>query len=30
VADPAIFELCELVCGNIERALEEERLAFGG
>ncbi len=30
VADPAVFELCEIVCGNIERALEEERAAFGG
>jgi DNA-binding transcriptional ArsR family regulator len=28
VADPAVFELCEIVCGNIERALEEERRAF--
>ena len=30
VADPAVFELCEIVCGNIERALEEERAAFSG
>lgn len=30
VADPAVFDLCELVCGNIERSLEEERRAFGG
>ena len=30
VADPAVFELCEIVCGNIERALEEERRAFAG
>ena len=30
VADPAVFELCEIVCGNIERALDEERRAFGG
>ena len=30
VADPAVFELCEIVCGNIERSLEEERRAFGG
>ncbi|MGB8328654.1 MAG: metalloregulator ArsR/SmtB family transcription factor [Polyangiales bacterium] len=30
VADPAVFELCEIVCGNIERALEDERRAFGG
>mgnify|MGYP001547826481 FL=1 len=29
VADPAVFRLCEIVCGNIERALEEERRAFG-
>jgi len=29
VADPAVFELCEIVCGNIERALDEERRAFG-
>jgi DNA-binding transcriptional ArsR family regulator len=30
VADPAVFDLCELVCGNIERALDAERQAFGG
>jgi DNA-binding transcriptional ArsR family regulator len=30
VADPAIFELCEIVCGNLERSLEEQRRAFGG
>lgn len=30
VADPAVFDLCEIVCGNIERALDEERRAFGG
>ena len=30
IADPAIFDLCEIVCGNIERALDEERRAFGG
>ncbi|MBW1875965.1 MAG: transcriptional regulator, partial [Deltaproteobacteria bacterium] len=30
VADPAVFELCEIVCGNIERALDEELRAFGG
>jgi len=30
VADPAVFELCEIVCGNIERSLEEERRAFNG
>jgi DNA-binding transcriptional ArsR family regulator len=30
VADPAVFELCEIVCGNIERSLDEERRAFGG
>ncbi|MGB8221028.1 MAG: metalloregulator ArsR/SmtB family transcription factor [Polyangiales bacterium] len=30
VADPAVFELCEIVCGNIERALDEERRGFGG
>ncbi len=29
VADPAVFELCEIVCGNIERALDEELRAFG-
>ena len=28
VADPAVFELCEIVCGNIERSLEEERSMF--
>jgi len=30
VADPAVFDLCEIVCGNIERALDEERRAFDG
>ena len=30
VADPAVFDLCEIVCGNIERALDAERQAFGG
>jgi DNA-binding transcriptional ArsR family regulator len=30
VADPAVFELCEIVCGNIERALDEELRAFSG
>ena len=30
VSDPAVFKLCEIVCGNIERALEEERSAFSG
>lgn len=30
VADPAVFDLCEIVCGNIERALDEERRAFNG
>lgn len=30
VADPAVFDLCEIVCGNIERALDEQRRAFGG
>jgi DNA-binding transcriptional ArsR family regulator len=30
VADPAVFDLCEIVCGNIERALDEERRAFQG
>jgi DNA-binding transcriptional ArsR family regulator len=30
VADPAVFELCAIVCGNIERALDEERRAFSG
>jgi len=30
VADPAVFDLCEIVCGNIERALDAERRAFGG
>ncbi len=29
VADPAVFELCDIVCGNIERALDEQRRAFG-
>lgn len=29
VADPAIFDLCEIVCGNLERSLEEQRRAFG-
>ena len=30
VADPAVFDLCEIVCGNIERALDAGRQAFGG
>jgi DNA-binding transcriptional ArsR family regulator len=30
VADPAVFDLCAIVCGNIERALDAERRAFGG
>ncbi|MGD8318566.1 MAG: metalloregulator ArsR/SmtB family transcription factor [Myxococcales bacterium] len=30
VADPAVFDLCEIVCGNIERALDEQRRAFQG
>ena len=30
VADPAVFDLCEIVCGNIERTLDAERAAFGG
>jgi len=30
VADPAVFKLCEIVCGNIERALDEELRAFEG
>jgi DNA-binding transcriptional ArsR family regulator len=30
VADPAVFELCAIVCGHIERTLDEERRAFGG
>jgi len=30
VADPAVFELCAIVCGNIERSLDEERRAFSG
>lgn len=30
VADSAVFELCEIVCGDIERALDEERRAFSG
>ena len=30
VADPAVFKLCEIVCGNIERALDEELRAFSG
>ena len=25
VADPAVFDLCEIVCGNLERSLEEQR-----
>ncbi len=28
VADPAVFELCEIVCGNIERTLDEELRTF--
>ena len=30
VSDPAVFDLCEIVCGGIERDLDERRSAFGG
>jgi DNA-binding transcriptional ArsR family regulator len=30
VADPAIFQLCELVCGSLESGLQTELRALGG
>lgn len=30
IADPAVFELCDLMCGRIEADLEERRRAMGG
>lgn len=30
IADPAVFELCNLMCGRIEADLEERRRAMGG
>lgn len=29
IADPDIFELCELMCGRLEEELEERRRALG-
>lgn len=30
IADPSIFELCELVCGSLEKQLNKQAEAFGG
>lgn len=30
IADPAIFELCDHVCGSIQRRLTQNAKAFGG
>lgn len=30
LADPAVFELCDLVCGRIEEELEARERALGG
>lgn len=30
IADPGVFELCDLVCGRIEEDLEERRRTLGG
>lgn len=30
IADPAVFELCELVCDSLEAELEARREALGG
>ena len=29
IADPSIFQLCELVCGSLEKRLAEQAEAFG-
>ena len=29
IADPSIFQLCELVCGSLEKRLTEQAGAFG-
>ncbi len=29
IADPTIFELCELVCGSLEKQLTKQAQAFG-
>jgi len=29
IADPSIFQLCELVCGSLEKRLTEQAEAFG-
>ncbi len=30
IADPSVFELCEIVCGGVQRQLQELRLLVGG
>jgi ArsR family transcriptional regulator len=30
IADPTIFQLCELVCGSLEKQLNQQAEAFGG
>ncbi len=30
IADPVVFELCDLMCGRIEEDLEDRRRAMGG
>ncbi len=30
IADPSIFQLCELVCGSLEKQLNKQAEAFGG
>lgn len=29
IADPVIFQLCELMCGNLQRTLERQEQALG-
>lgn len=29
IADPSVFELCEIVCGGVQRQLQELRLLVG-
>lgn len=30
IADPSIFDLCDLVCGSVQKRLAEHTRAFGG
>lgn len=30
IADPTIFQLCELMCGSLQRALQQHEQALGG